>query len=190
MVLLLALLSITWWLLRGSETHPPQVAAAPTHDSDYYVNGFRTLALGEDGNRRYQLAADRLVHHLSDDSTEMDQPRYSRFDSERGSLRIQAETGQGNHDNSVLRLLGSVRITNLDENQRPKVETRTDALTLYPNRDFAETHSPVTIDGINSTTRGIGMTVDSQAGKLVLLSRVESIYYPTGKPSDDVEPAN
>lgn len=183
LVLVLILLLLTWWLLDDTRVKPLEDQSAPTHNSDYYIRGFTTLALDESGQRRYQLVADHLIHFIDTDSTKMTRLRYSRFNGSTGAVLINANTGIGAKDNSLLDLQGEVHIISKDGFDQTLVETKTDQLALYPNRDFAETNSPVTIENADSITKGIGMTLDSRAGKLVLLSKVSSIYYPGGRDS-------
>ena len=180
-ILILVLLLGTWWLLRGTRVTRVDIQPAPAHNSDYYISGFTTLALDQDGQRRYRLSARRLVHYIDDDSTELTLPEYSKFNGQKSSLHVNAETGRGTQDNSLIKLQGNVLITSKDQFNNTRLVTETDQLTLYPNRDYAETGSPVTIKNAESITKGVGMTVDSREGKLVLLSKVNSIYYPQGR---------
>lgn len=176
--LALAPLLLTWWLLQDArETTQPEDHVTALN-ADYYITGFTATALNPSGNPQYQLTAERLVHYLYTDNVELTRPVYAKFRAGAGSTEISADTAQATQDHSVLTLKGAVRILSRDAQNRTEVETSTEELTIFPKRDYAETDRPVEIRSRDGLLRGTGLTVNSQVGKLTLMSQVRGTYYP------------
>jgi lipopolysaccharide export system protein LptC len=76
----LGLLSV--WLQFGIiEDQPISFDSEQRHDPDYYIENFTAVGMDEQGQRRYVLEAERMVHYPDDDTALLDNPHVVEYDN-------------------------------------------------------------------------------------------------------------
>ena len=80
-IALLALLALlTFWIERTVQQPPPKVDGSNRHDPDYILNNFVTTKTDINGDLRYRLLAQEMRHFPDDDSTELKEPHFTRYE--------------------------------------------------------------------------------------------------------------
>ncbi len=72
-------------------------------------------------------------------------------------------------------LIDSVRINRTDEKNRTTIITSS-RMTVFPQKQYAETAQPVRIDGLGGVTTGTGMKAYLKESRMNLLSNVRGQY--------------
>ena len=88
---------------------------------------------------------------------------------------VQSERAEVNPDGTEVELIDNVRVQRTDEKQRELVVTSS-RMTVFPQKQYAQTEQAVRIDGAGGTTTGKGMKAYLKEGKIDLLSNVRGQY--------------
>lgn len=139
---------------------------------DFFMENTRILMFSQQGTPAYQLRSERATHQRDDDSTLLEQPNllYYRPGEEHPWL-LKAQQGTVTQGGEQVEMIDDVLLQRQDPSA-PTARMTTQALTLYPERDYAETAQSVRIETAGSVTTATGMQVFLDDGRLELLSNV------------------
>lgn len=88
----------------------PVVEEQDDNSPDYYIDNFVAVGMDEQGNRRYQLEAERLVHHPKEDIALVDKPHVIQFEPGSAPRHTYADDGLVGPDFNEVLLTGNVRV--------------------------------------------------------------------------------
>jgi lipopolysaccharide export system protein LptC len=171
---------VSGWLFR-STSEPPSIFLPPElpHEPDYYLKNFVATTMDVDGKPRRRLAADSMVHFPDDDSATLDRPRLELFTEHGRTWEISSTSGQVNPGGESIDLHGEVRISAVDgETESDRVEMLTSEMVVWPERQYAETESPVKIKFVGGVVDAVGMHADFKQRRMELQAEVRGIYEP------------
>ncbi|MEJ2130142.1 MAG: LPS export ABC transporter periplasmic protein LptC [Gammaproteobacteria bacterium] len=175
-------LVFTW---EGFQSRPPR-SSPPTlqNEPDFYMEGADITQFDELGALRYRMRARRVAHYPSRNVTELDAPHLTFFEHQPTPWEVSSERGTIHHENrpeggtrEVVELNDHVR---LERHASPGnfIEVTMQALTLYPQRKYAETDEAVMIQSHTGRTTANGLRADLEAGMLTLHSGVHTVVLP------------
>jgi lipopolysaccharide export system protein LptC len=110
--IVIVLAGITAWMqsdLLEEDVEQDEITAE-RHDPDYYIENFIAYGMDVDGQRRYRLEADRLVHFPHDDTSLLDNPHVIQYVPDRAPVHTYAESGWVSPNGEEVILTGSVRV--------------------------------------------------------------------------------
>ncbi len=180
-VLILSLVAllvlVTSWLSQKSETPIPtaQQAAAPV--ADYFIRGFDATVTAPDGLPSHHLTSSSMTHYAESGVVELTQPHLTMYRPEGEQWLVEAEFGRMEGDGNLVTLRGKVILKQASRTQ--PLQVNTDELLLYPDTQYGETETPVTISAPSGHVSGVGMKVYGKENRLLLLSDVRGRYDST-----------
>lgn len=189
--------STNFLLDQSSEFKPEQTMAR--NDPDLYMVKPDITKFNETGERKHKIRADRLTHYPLTDITTLHIPLLTLYGSQTDATVSAAgasETGRAPWDieakngrllpkaqirDEIVELWDNVVATKLNPTGK-FVNIQTQALTVYPDRDYAETDKKVYIDNNTGRTIAGGMKAYFEKNRYILLSsskqRVQTIFLP------------
>lgn len=167
------------WLLTGLDTQPRIIPREVRHDPDYFLQNFRATSMGENGKPQHRLAGDYLEHFPDDDTVVIQQLKLELFREALPPWTARANQGIVYERGDRIELSGEVELHRPATAHSEALRLQTEALTVYPQREYAETDAAVTISSDRSETRAIGMRLDVGQGLLELLSQTRGSYVIT-----------
>jgi len=174
-LLLAAALLIPILLYWGTAQTPSEIgsASAPDAGIDLFMTAPVMVQYDLEGNVSQQLTA-KEVHHQQTNSY-FKQPQLIRYQVDKPPVKINAQSGIMDDDQQQVFLEGKVRIQNnvLSGGVR---QLRTEQLTYYPQKDYAETDVPVTLLAPGHHVTAIGLQADLKNGRMDLLSEVKGLH--------------
>lgn len=173
--LMLLLAVLTLWLRQAIETPGPQDSRSGRNDPDAIVDSLRMTRLDETGATQYLLAARQMVHHSSDDSTELVMPRFTR-QVEGGSLVVTAERGRITRDNDEAFFYGNVELVRAAGRDSPEMRLETEFLHVLSSQDVLRSDRLVTIREGARLLSGVGMEYSQRSRQFELQSRVKGSF--------------
>lgn len=177
-LLLLLLLAATYWLNQQVQPLPFTPDSSKHHDPDAIVSEVVATTLNEQGKPRFVVAAKKLLHYPDDDSTYLEAPKLTSFDSDRPPIHTYANIGMVSGKGEEIFLHDDVKIVRAASAAQREMTFTTTYLHVIPGRGLADTDQPVTmIDGRN-IVHAVGMKFDNKARMVKLLSQVKSEYVP------------
>lgn len=178
-VVMIALALGSFWLLQvilsqGNET----AAERPNSKPDYYVEKFNYVKMAENGEPRYDITGDRMVHFPADDSFEITKPVITNLDKSKAPMTLRSKRARVEDNNSKIHMYDDVHA------DRPAFGTSEDAhlvteyLLLLPDDDIARTDKPVVITMGKSIMTGTGMIINDAIQEFRLLHDVRGTFEP------------
>ncbi|HYQ37468.1 MAG TPA: LPS export ABC transporter periplasmic protein LptC [Pseudomonas sp.] len=166
-----ALLAAGYWGLRPDRFMAP--AETPGIDSaiDYYVENARSVQFQEDGKLHYRMVAEHLEHIRSSDITLVTRPDLLLHRGSDYPWHVQSARGEVSPGGAEVELIDDVRVARTDAKGRPTILT-TSRLTVFPDKDYAQTSQPVRIEAANGVTTATGMQAYFNDGRMLLKSNV------------------
>ena len=142
---------------------------------DYYAINAHSLQFLPDGKLQYELTSDKVEHLQASEVTLMTKPDMQIFRGTPFPWHVQSERGEVNPDGTQVELIDSVRVARTDEKNRTTIITTT-RMTVFPQKEYAQTDRDVRIDGAGGVTTGKGMKAYLKDGRMDLLSNVRGQY--------------
>ena len=178
LLLLLLLLAATYWLNQLVQPLPPKPDNGKRHDPDFIISKFSTTTLNEQGVPRFLMSAQKMVHYADDDSTHLDDPQLGSFHADRPPVYISARQGDVSSKGDEIFLRDGVKLVRAASATQSEMTFTTAYLHVIPDRDTADTDSPVTMTDARSIVHAVGMQFDNKARIMKLLANVRSQYDP------------
>ncbi len=193
-VILLATVALgSFWVLEVMRRNDVEgnTRSSARSEPDYYVEKFDFIRLPNNGKANYHIIGDRLTHHPLDDNYLIQQPRINSFDADKTPVNIRAERAlieqktlalipQREHDQ--IHLQGNVQVERPDTASAKRMTLKTEYLLLLPDQDLIKTDQPVNLISSNTEITATGMTANSSAQQLQLLSKVRARFTKPGMP--------
>ena len=174
---LVLLLAMTYWLNQQVQPLPQkQAASTRPHDPDFVIEKFSAMTFNELGSPRFVLAADKVAHFPTNNSTVLNEPRLTSLLPNRAPVYTSATQGEISSNGEEVTLRGDVKLVRFASNTQSELSFTTDYLHVIPERDLADTDRPVTITEGRSHVQAVGMQLDNKARMYKLLSQVRGQY--------------
>ena len=151
-----------------------RLAAEPEVQQDYYLNDFSVTALDEQGQPQHRLQASQLNHFSNGVQTELHQPTLEVYQQGKVEWRVVAERGEFNPEQDEVLLQGKVKLH--QHSGTAPLQLTTSSLRIQPQQRRAETDQPVTLIQARNRIDAIGMRIEQQGQRLLLLSEVRGKY--------------
>lgn len=176
---LLTLLLLGGALLSGwaiwTHRKPAPPPAVADDRPDYVLEDFELIVLGNDGKESFTMRAPRLARHPGDKQMDLATPAFSIPDTAGQYWQVTAKAGTVSANHEVLTLEGDVRVLGPEQDPR-RIRMETTQLTVYPQRQRAETRAVVTVQQPGSILQGRGFAVSLANKRYEFRSQVRSRY--------------
>jgi lipopolysaccharide export system protein LptC len=171
---LLALLAV--WL--NQLTHRPVLEdhGGFAHEPDTIVTRFNALAFDAEGRPLHRLTAEKLVHYMDDDTTEIVNPRFSVLEGERLQSEVTARRGQISTNGQHVHLLGEVRMKRYNPAGDAPMTLDTDYLWITPDANLMRTDRTVTLRQGKTVITAGSMLANTKNKELTLSQGVRGHY--------------
>jgi len=166
---------LLYWGFSGSPQEHGTAKAPISEKMDYFVDQAAVKEWDIDGRLKQELTTPRLEHSPKEKQNFLIEPRNDHYRSDNSVINISSKTGTVQDDNSRIDLAGNVRVIDNSDARLGKQLT-TEALTIYPKKDIAETDLPVKLETEHSQMKGTGMDINFNTRVLNLHSRVEGTH--------------
>lgn len=148
-----------------------------SRNPDFFMNKAVYLELNKDGTVHSQMQAAKLIHYVEKDSCFFDSPNMKMFNGpETQPWYISADKGWGVNGIKTVYLTNNVKISQKGSAKNPDMKIVTAAMTIFPQRKYAETNKPVTITQAGSVMHAGGAQADLKTGVVNLVGKVDGQY--------------
>lgn len=153
-LILMGLLTLTtFWLVRkNTPLEQSALERVRLHEPDYIIQNGTLSALNEQGNTKYRILGNKVIHYDDDASIDIDLPRMRLFQPNKAPVTVKSNTGHLDGDLTILELFDNASI------YRPaQAATATEPATLRMlasssyfkvliNDDIVQTDKPITLE--------------------------------------------
>ncbi|WP_054911615.1 LPS export ABC transporter periplasmic protein LptC [Pseudomonas sp. NBRC 111127] len=174
-VIAAVLAAIGYWNVSPESFLDQPVAQVDESAIDYYAINAHSVQFLPDGKLQYEMTADKVEHVKATEVTLVTTPDLRLYRGTEYPWHVQSERGEVSPDGNEVELINKVRVARTDEKQRDTIITSS-RMTVFPQKQYAQTEQAVRIDGAGGTTTGKGMKAYLKEGKMDLLSNVRGQY--------------
>jgi lipopolysaccharide export system protein LptC len=170
--------AIGWWLKEQliPDTAPQSVTKRQSHD--YSMKAFTLTGMNQLGQPHYQLTADSMIHYPEDDHSDLEKPFMILFSENSPPWHVNSEKGKVYEQGELVKLLGKVIIKRASSPTTEPITITTYNLTIYPDKEYAETDESVHMLSNATDLKSIGMKAFLKESKIRLLNEVKGVHLP------------
>jgi lipopolysaccharide export system protein LptC len=175
-------LTINWFMTESEE----EVDFILRNEPDLYMLNATITQFGPEGELQHRIAANRFTHFPLTDVTAMTFPALALGRTRDSDLwEITSSEGRilpsSDYREEIVELWSNV-LASQSGNGSEFITIETNSLTVYPERDYAETDEPVFIKNQSGRTTAAAMKASLNTGKFMFYStptdRVTTIFLP------------
>jgi lipopolysaccharide export system protein LptC len=174
----------TYWLVRTApKIAQPGVTVTPTHEPDYFMQGFVVKRFLPNGDLRSELRGTEGRHYPDTDTLEVDQVRLRSISPTGLVTHATAKRGLSNADASEIQLFGDAVVVrdqarDAAGNLQPRLEFRSEFLWAFTDEERVMSNKPVTLIRGADTFTADSMDYDKITGVANLKGRVRGLIHP------------
>ena len=169
------LVAVGYWNISPESFLDQPQAQGDQSAIDYYAINAHSLQFLPDGKLQYEMTAAKVEHLKASEVTLVTTPDLHMYRGTEYPWHVQSKRAEVNPDGTEVELIDDVRVARTDEKQRETIITST-RMTVFPQKQYAQTEQAVRIDGAGGTTTGKGMKAYLKEGRMDLLSNVRGQY--------------
>jgi lipopolysaccharide export system protein LptC len=177
--LLLVLIGFIGWMILQRTFSPTSQTPHNTHDPASFVEGVTVVQMDQFGNVADEFHAPMMWHYSDDNTTDIDSPEITLYKDNQPPWKITAVRGRVNGNNKSVLLWDNVEASQAASPHMPSTRILTTAITVYPQRKYAETDQVVTALQPGAMMKSLGLRADMQRGTIELLAHVRGTYAST-----------
>ena len=167
--------AVGYWNIRPERFLDAPTVAVNENAIDYFATYAHSRQFLPDGKLQYEMTSEKLEHLKASEVTQLTQPDMQLYRGTAYPWHVKSERGEVNPDGTEVELIDSVRIARTDDKNRTTIITST-RMTVFPQKEYAQTERDVRIDGAGGVTTGKGMKAYLKDGRMDLLSNVRGQY--------------
>ncbi|MBU6504995.1 MAG: LPS export ABC transporter periplasmic protein LptC [Betaproteobacteria bacterium] len=176
-VVVLLLAMVTAWLWRVVENNPLPEGRRPRHDPDLIMERFAARQLGEQGQVRYTLNAQKMVHYPDDDTSHFDDVVFTSLEADAPPVTVRSEHAVRSAKQDEVVFTGNVVVTRDPTRDQPLAVVRTSILKVYPQKGIGISDQPVVIHYGKNTLTALSMIVNNKT-RIAEFTRAKVTYLP------------
>ena len=178
----IASVAITWLVFQSGNIKPRNINFPEQSNSekiaDTFFNHSTIINFNESGLPKSKIVGKQLFHYPGEEDSEITSPRVTFFRDQGSAVFISADQGWINQTGTRVLLKGHTTIVREKSSFNKFSKLETPELTIWPNKEYAETDKPVkiTTEGTNAT--GVGMKAYLDKERYLLLNNVKARHIP------------
>ncbi|AYC34238.1 LPS export ABC transporter periplasmic protein LptC [Pseudomonas cavernae] len=138
---------------------------------DFYAVNARTVQYQADGKLHYEMTGTKIEHLKASDVSLVSQPDLQLYRGTPLPWHVRSERAEVSPNGQEVELIDAVRVERTDAKGRPTIIT-TSRMTVFPDKEYAQTQQAVRIEAANGVTTANGMKAYLKDSRVLLLSNV------------------
>ena len=174
-VIAVLFLAVGYWNISPERFLDKPAAQVDESAIDYYATNAKSVQFMPDGKLQYEMTSDKVEHMKATEITLLTNPDMNIYRGTEFPWHVTSKRGEVNPDGTEVELIDSVRVARTDDKNRDTVIT-TSRMTVFPQKQYAQTEQDVRIDGAGGVSTGKGMKAYLKESRIHLLSNVRGQY--------------
>lgn len=170
-------IAITWYVINLGDSKQADIILPEKNSSskiaDTFFNTAEIINFATTGLPKSKIIGAQISHYPGEEDSEITSPRISLFRDIGPPVYITADKGWLNKEGTRAILKGHTVIKREQSQTNQFSQLETPELTIWPNRDYAETDKAVKITTDSTVATGIGMKAYLDKEHYLLLNNVK-----------------
>ncbi len=176
LIIIISFLSWTSFVLfRPQDTKPLNVDNRP----DALMENVTALILDKQGKPKLKVITPKLVHFPSGDTTRFTSPQLTLYRHSPKPWFITSQYAKASQGIENIDFWDHVIIHHAADENNPATIIKTSMLTVFPNKNLAQTTQHITMTQPSLVVKAIGMHANLKTGDIKLLSQARGEYVPS-----------
>lgn len=162
-------------------SYRPQTSAGAQAASlpDAFMEDVVALIMDKQGKPKMKIVTPKMVHYAENDMTKLVTPQLTLYRKSPQPWYITSERAKAIQGVEKVDFWDNVVVHHSGDERSPATVIKTIALTVYPNKQTAETNEFITMLQPNTIVKAVGMHADMNTGDIRLLSQARGEYVPS-----------
>ncbi len=178
-LLLIIAISLSTWSILVSTQSKPHLQVENSNLPDAVMENVVALILNKEGTPSLKVTTPKMTHYASNDATEIEKPIVTVYRHSPNPWHISSNYAKASKGISEILFWDHVVLHHLEDKENPTTTMSTDTLTIFPDKQTAQTDQAITIKQPDTIVHAIGMLANMNNGTIELLSKAEGEYAPT-----------
>lgn len=174
-VIAVLLAAVGYWNINPESFMDQPSAQIDDNAIDYYATNAHSIQYLPDGQVQYDMTAAKVEHLKATDVALVTTPDLNLYRGTEYPWHVQSVRAEVSPGGEQVELIDSVRIARTDAKNRNTIITSS-RMTVFPQKEYAQTDQPVRIDGAGGVTTATGMKAYLKDSRMDLLSKVRGQY--------------
>jgi len=145
---------------------------------DAFMEDVSTLIMDKEGKPSVKIVTPKMIHYAENDTTHLTSPQVTLYRKSPQPWYITSKFGKAVQGITQVDFWQDVSIHHAADQDNPDTLIRTPTLTVYPEKQVAETKDFITLTQPNIVIKAVGMYTDMDIGSVKLLSQARGEYVP------------
>ncbi len=177
-LLLIIAIALSAWSIMLSKQSLLSTTEEDSSQPDAYMENIVATIMNKQGNPSLKIEAPKMVHYVENDTTTITHPRVTVYRQSPQPWYINSESAQALNGLEQVIFTKNVVIYHPADAENPLTSMKTDSLTVFPDKQQAQTANAVVINQPDTEVHAVGMLADLNDGTIKLLSKAKGDYVP------------
>ncbi len=160
-------------------THPKIISAGAANRPDAWMENVVAIIINKAGSPALKVEAPKMVHYADHDTTHIETPHITMYRQSPEPWYINSNYATATQGLDQIYFWDNVVIHHISDVANPTTTMTTTTLTVFPDKQIAQTNDRVTVVQPDTTIHGIGMLANLNDGTVQLLSQARGEYVPS-----------
>lgn len=176
--LIILTLGLSCWSIFISK-HSETTFADTAHRPDAFMENVVATIINKEGNLTLKVEAPKMVHYTDNDTTDIETPHITMYRQSPEPWHINSNYAKATQGLDQIYFWDNVVIHHMSDIANPTTTMTTTTLTVFPDKQIAQTNDNVTLIQPDTTIHGLGMLANLNDGTVQLLSQARGEYVPS-----------
>lgn len=176
--LIILTLGLSCWSIFISK-HAETTFADAAHRPDAFMENVVATIINKEGDPSLKVEAPKMVHYTDNDTTDIETPHITMYRQSPEPWHINSNYAKATQGLDQIYFWDNVVIHHMSDIANPTTTMTTTTLTVFPDKQIAQTKDNVTLIQPDTTIHGLGMLANLNEGTVQLLSQARGEYVPS-----------
>ena len=176
--LIILVIGLGCWSIFISK-HAENTLADADHRPDALMENVVATIINKEGNPSLRVEAPKMIHYADNDTTDIETPHITMYRQSPEPWHINSNYAKATQGLGKLYFWDNVVIRHMSDIANPTTTMTTTTLTVFPDKQIAQTSDHVTLIQPDTTIHGLGMLANLNDGTVQLLSQARGEYVPS-----------
>jgi lipopolysaccharide export system protein LptC len=178
-LIMIAFMGLAAWTTFLSYRPESTITTQLTQLPDAFMEDVTALIMDKQGKLNMKIVTRKMVHYAENDTTHLASPELKLYRKSPTPWHITSKHAKATQGIDNIDFWDNVVIHHPADQYNPATLIQTTKLTVYPNKQLAETNDSITLIQPNIVVKATGMHADMNTGEIKLLSQARGEYVPS-----------